>query len=389
MSKPSWIGVAVIIVVAYGCVPEPTDATSDVPTATGPDAGAPPAQPMGGTGGAAGGPLAGGGGASGFAGQGQAGAGAGGGAGAVLDAGEHDAANDPVGAPLPPLPLSCAPERWVESAVDVGEVTLNVACRAAGQARAPLVILLHGYPELHLAWNELAPPLLEHGFALLAPDQRGYNLSDKPEPVDAYKIEAIVQDLHGLIEASGRQRVLLVGHDWGGLVSFLYAHEHPERVRGLVILNGPHPDIWGHPEVDPVQGMASDGYVPLLVGPTGALAMPLLDSMLMPYLSAGELEQYRAAWNQQDAFTSMNKWYEANVYPEVTMPTGITVDVPTLAIWGMADTFVTPSELDHLPDYVSNLEIVKLEGVDHWITHQQTERLIQEIVDFEARLPKE
>lgn len=290
---------------------------------------------------------------------------------------------------LPALPFGCMPDAWALNAVDVGEVTLNVACRASEAREAPLAILLHGFPELHLAWNRLAAPLIEHGFALLAPDQRGYNTSDKPEPIEAYAIEHIVADLHGLIEASGRERVLLVGHDWGGLVSFVYAHRHPERVRGLVILNGPHPDIWGHPEIDPVQGMASEGYVPLLVGPTAPLAMPVLDSMLAPHLTAAELEQYRAAWNQPNAFASMSKWYEANVYPEVTMPTGVTVSVPVLALFGMDDTFVTPSELDHLPDYVADLEVEKIEGVDHWITHQATERLIERIVTFEARLAKE
>jgi pimeloyl-ACP methyl ester carboxylesterase len=169
----------------------------------------------------------------------------------------------------------------------------------------------------------------------------------------------------------------------------VYAHQHPERVRGLVILNGPHPDIWGHPEIDPVQGMASEGYVPLLVGPTATLSMPVLDSLLTPHLTPEELEQYRAAWNVPDAYASMCKWYDANVYPEVTMPTGVTVSVPVLALWGMDDTFVTPSQLEHLPDYVPDLEIVKLESVDHWITHQATEILSEHIVTFEARLAKE
>lgn len=318
----------------------------------------------------------------------------GGGTSSGTGAAPHDAgldANEPDAAPRErsPLPFDCAQDAWAINAVDVGEVSLNVACRADQARTAPLAILLHGFPELHLAWSALAAPLRAHGLALLAPDQRGYNTSDKPEPIEAYAIERIVADLHGLIEASGRERVLLVGHDWGGLVAFVYAHQYPERVRGLVILNGPHPDIWGHPEVDPVQGMASEGYVPLLVGPTASLSMPVLDALLMPHLTPEELELYRAAWNLPDAYASMCKWYDANVYPEVTMPTGVTVSVPVLALWGMDDTFVTPSQLEHLPEYVPDLEIVKVEGVDHWITHQATELLSEHIVTFEARLAKE
>lgn len=302
-----------------------------------------------------------------------------------VDADEPDTTQET----LPPLPFDCAQDAWALNAVDVGEVSLNVACRADEARTAPLAILLHGFPELHLAWNALAAPLREHGFALLAPDQRGYNTSDKPEPVEAYAVEHIVADLHGLIEASGRERVLLIGHDWGGLIAFVYAHQHPERVHGLVILNGPHPDIWGHPEIDPVQGMASEGYVPLLTGPTATLSMPVLDSLLMPHLTPEELERYRAAWSVPEAYASMCKWYDANVYPEVTMPTGVTLSVPVLALWGMDDTFVTPSQLEHLPSYVPDLEIVKLEGVDHWITHQATDVLSEHIVTFEARLAKE
>jgi pimeloyl-ACP methyl ester carboxylesterase len=111
--------------------------------------------------------------------------------------------------------------------------------------------------------------------------------------------------------------------------------------------------------------------------------------MLAPHLSAEELEQYRAAWNQPNAFTSINKWYEANVYPDVKLPTGVTVDAPALALWGMDDTFVTPSQLDHLPSYVFDLEIVRMEGVDHWITHQEPALLLEHIVMFEGRLSKE
>lgn len=383
MAKRLWV-IALLALAAFGC--EDSGAGGGAGGANGSaGAGGEVTAGSGGIGGSAG--IAGQGGAGGAGGAAAVGAGAGGMPDPVEQ--DDDASVTETTEPLAPLPFACTSDDWALNDVDVGEVTLNVACRAIEDKQGPLAILLHGFPELHLAWNRLAPPLIERGFALLAPDQRGYNTSDKPEPVEAYAIEKIAADLHGLIEASGRERVLLIGHDWGGLVAFVYAHEHPERVRGLVIMNGPHPDIWGHPEVDPVQGMASEGYVPLLVGPTAPLSMPLLDSMLMPYLTAEELEQYRAAWNEPEAFASMCKWYEANVYPEVTMPTGVTIAAPVLAFWGMEDTFVTPSELEHLPDYVSNLEIEKLEGVDHWTPHQETERLIERIVTFEAGLSKE
>lgn len=294
--------------------------------------------------------------------------------------------------PLPPLaslPFKCARDGWGKRQVDVGEVTLQVACRGEPESDAPLIIALHGYPELHLAWNRLAPQFVNQGFAWVAPDQRGYNLSDKPAAVGDYHIDRIVDDLHGLVLASRRRNVLLIGHDWGGLVAFIYAHRYPERVRGLVVLNAPHPDIWGHPEVDPVQAMATEGYVPLLAGPAGGLAQPLLDAMLAPYLSPAELGEYRTSWEQPNALASMNSWYSANLYPDATMPTGVIVEVPTLVLFGMDDVFVTPSELDHLPDYVTDLHIVELAGVDHWTPHQATEAIVKRVLEFEASLPAE
>jgi epoxide hydrolase 4 len=318
--------------------------------------------------------------------------------GALDDATAHDAGTwlsdaslrDADTAPPTALPFACARDKWGQNAVNVGELTLNVACRASEGADDPLIVLLHGYPELHLTWNRLAAPLVEHGFALLAPDQRGHNTSDKPAPVEAYAIDRSVSDLHGLIEASGRERVLLIGHDWGGVVSFTYAHRHPERVRGLVVMNGPHPDIWGNPQVDPVQAQASDSYVPALAGPLGGiLAPPLLESMLAPHLTPEELAQYRVAWSEPDAFPTMHKWYHANLYPEVKLPRGVTIEVPTLVLWGMDDPFVTSSQLAHMPGYVADVEIVEIPGVDHWITHQKTALLAEHIVAFEARIPRE
>lgn len=283
--------------------------------------------------------------------------------------------------------FACAEEAWKLQRVDVGELTLEVGCRAAPSASGPLAVLLHGYPESHLAWNALASRLVAQGFVVVAPNQRGYAGSDKPQAVDAYHVDRAAQDLLGVLNASGRQRMLLVGHDWGGLVAFVFTHRHPERVQGLVVMNGPHPDIWGQREVDPVQADATDGYVPLIMGPLGFVTPFYLDFSLSSHLTPEELTQYRAQWNQPDAYAHMNQWYAANLHPDVKLPRGISIERPTLAIWGMADTFVMPSQLEHLPRFVRTLEIVRLDGVDHWVTHQRTDEVAQRIREFYARLP--
>jgi pimeloyl-ACP methyl ester carboxylesterase len=285
------------------------------------------------------------------------------------------------------LGLACARDAWQLNRVDVGELTLDVACRAAAPATGPLAILLHGYPESHLTWDALATRLVGEGFVVVAPDQRGFAGSDKPVPVDAYQVDHAANDLLGVLQRSGRTRALLIGHDWGGTVSFVFTHRHPERVRGLVVLNAPHPDIWGHREIDPVQANAIDVYVPLILGPLGFLTPTLLALRLFPLLTPEETALYREQWSQPNAFAAMNKWYSANLYPEVKLPRGNTIARPTLAISGLDDVFVTPSEFDHLGDYVPELEVKRLSGVDHWVTHERTDEVFESIRDFYERLP--
>jgi pimeloyl-ACP methyl ester carboxylesterase len=133
--------------------------------------------------------------------------------------------------------LDCGAEQLVFQRLSVGPIKLNVGCQGSG----PVIVLLHGYPEYHAAWNKLIPPLVRAGHRVIVPDQRGYNLSDKPEGVEAYAMEQLVADVRSLIEQSGSQQVLLVGHDWGGTVAWVLAHRYPRLLRGLVIMAGPHP----------------------------------------------------------------------------------------------------------------------------------------------------
>jgi epoxide hydrolase 4 len=293
--------------------------------------------------------------------------------------GGDDAATGPAASAL-----ACPSAAPATSRVHVGELSLNVACQGSGTT----LVMLHGYPGFHLTWARFMQPLASLGYRVIAPDLRGYNLSDRPREVDAYQLDHLVADVAGLVDASGSASVVLVGHDWGGTVAYAYAHRHPERVRGLVVLAAPHPDVWGHPEIDAEQARAADAYVPFVAGPMGELAFARFDAALSPYLSPAELAQYHAAWEQPGAKVAMNDWYRANLHPEVKLPTGVTVSARTLAVWGLKDTFVTPSQLMHLPRYVSDLKIVTYPDGDHWLPLQMPDALIELIAQFEAALPR-
>ena len=113
----------------------------------------------------------------------------------------------------------------------------------AGPNDGPLVILLHGFPEFWYGWRHQIEPLVEAGFRVLVPDQRGYNLSEKPAGIDAYRIGTLARDVIGLIDAAGREKASLVGHDWGAAVAWYVASRFPERLQKLAILNVPHPQV--------------------------------------------------------------------------------------------------------------------------------------------------
>jgi pimeloyl-ACP methyl ester carboxylesterase len=274
---------------------------------------------------------------------------------------------------------SCASGADGGSDIDVGEVRLRVFCEGSG----PMAVLLHGYPEYHGTWSKVGAQLVAAGYRVVMPDLRGHGLSDRPAEDEEYGIDHLVADVTGLIEAASRGPVLLVAHDWGGIVAFVAAHRRPDLVSKLVVMNAPHPDIWIRPEVDPVQAEASEAYVPAIV--SGAIGPEQVEGILAPHLSQEELDGYRAAWSQPGARVAMAAWYAANVYPENRMPTGVTIGVPTLVLHGEADPFVTASELDLLPPFIEKLEILRLPDAGHWLPHEAPNRVATEIARFDTQ----
>src|SRR5918998_6925397 len=120
---------------------------------------------------------------------------------------------------------------------NLGDVRLHYV--EAGEG--PLVLLLHGFPQFWYEWRHQIPALVEAGFRVVAPDMRGYNFSDKPPGVRAYRVELLARDVECLILACGERTAVVVGHDWGAIVAWIAAMRYPGRVGRLAILNVPHP----------------------------------------------------------------------------------------------------------------------------------------------------
>jgi pimeloyl-ACP methyl ester carboxylesterase len=126
-------------------------------------------------------------------------------------------------------------ERFIET----NKIKLHVM--EAGPADGPLILFLHGFPEFWYSWRKQIGYFADKGYLVCAPDQRGYNLSDRPEGIGAYKVDELAKDVLDLIDCYGRDKIFLVGHDWGAAVSWWLALKYPQRIERLVIMNVPHP----------------------------------------------------------------------------------------------------------------------------------------------------
>lgn len=285
--------------------------------------------------------------------------------------------------PVPADPRN--PRDLVSRYADVNGVRLHYVELGEG---AP-ILFLHGFPEFWYAWKD---QLLEFGrdHRAIAVDQRGYNLSDKPEPVSAYALPVLVEDVRALLDHLGLAKVTLVGHDWGGVVAWAFAMAHADRLERLVIINAPHPAVFrrelaGNPAQQEASRYIGVFRTPqaeslLLANDCAALErIVLADGLARGYFSSGDRAAYLAAWTRPGAMTGGLNWYRAMEGSPAAMPV---VATPTLVIWGMNDTALLPGNLEGLDQWVARLRIERVADADHWIVHQQPELVNRLIRDF-------
>jgi pimeloyl-ACP methyl ester carboxylesterase len=282
-------------------------------------------------------------------------------------------------------------------------VTLNVA--TAGERDQPAVILLHGFPESHRTWREIVPRVAGE-FHLIMPDQRGFAGSDRPQEVDDYKGDLLVDDLFALADALSLERFALVGHDWGGGIAWAAALRGDPRITRLAIINAPHPVIFQKTLIESRDQRAASQYISTFRAPGFEQVVRAqgfgwffektfgreADLGLIP---EAEREQYLAEWSQPGAFTAMLNWYRAASL--IIPPTGLTmpvpewllkavrkVDVSTLVIWGMADSALLPVQLDGLDQLVEDLTVKRLPDVGHFALWEAPDEVAAALEPFLA-----
>jgi epoxide hydrolase 4 len=189
------------------------------------------------------------------------------------------------------------------------------------------MLFLHGFPEFWYEWRNLMPRF-ENDFLVVAPDLRGYNLSDKPERVEDYAVSSLIGDVAGLIDHySTEEKATIVGHDWGGVVAWAYAIAHPDRVDKLIIINAPHPAIFMRElALNPEQQKASS-YIHKFKMPEAESrlsedAFARLKRMVFETASHSEVfpsdvqKEYVKAWSQAGALTGGLNYYRASrIFP--------------------------------------------------------------------------
>jgi pimeloyl-ACP methyl ester carboxylesterase len=289
---------------------------------------------------------------------------------------------------------------------DVNGVRLHYARAGTG----PLMVFVHGFPEFWYEWKyQIAEFAKDH--TVVAPDMRGYNLSSKPADVSEYQMPALVEDLRALtselMKSTGTTTFTLVAHDWGGVVAWVFAALHPDMLDRLVIVNAPHPTVFGRLlREDAAQQKASQYMLMFRSAEAEArlsandyeqlTRMVLGDGLRSGTVTEQDKKEYLSAWSQPGALTGgLNYYRAAQVGPPAgaatesappaaaPAPPALVVKVPTLVIWGEKDTALLTGNLNGLDQVVEKLTVKRIPDGTHWVVRENApvvNRLIREYV---------
>ena len=261
-----------------------------------------------------------------------------------------------------------------------------------GPRDAPALIFLHGFPESHRTWRHQIEHLRDR-FRCVAPDQRGYRGSSKPQDVDSYTPDKLIGDVFELADALGIDKFTVVGHDWGGAIAWGVAltGQANGRVTRAVIANAPHPVgfarlVWLNPhqrESSQYMRVFRDTANDQLIRDHGLVGMLIkgfegrfgTDDKMEPE----ERAQLLKDWDDRDSAFAMINWYRASpmYVPDMDEPYEIPADrappvlppltIPTLVVWALDDLALPPENLDGLEDMVTDMTLVKVPGCGHFV----------------------
>lgn len=266
---------------------------------------------------------------------------------------------------------------------------IEIACRVEGTG--PAVVLLHGFPDLGVGWRHQSAALAAAGFRAVCPDLRGYGASSRPAALSEYALTKITDDVIAVITSHSSDPVMLVGHDWGGVIAWYVAMQRPDLLRRLIIMNAPHPAAYRREVARFSSQIVRSWYA-------GFFQLPLLPEMLLrtrhmrlldrvwrhgPARDAETLEVYRAAFSQPGAITAALNYYRAAI--RYRNPKGHRIGIPVNLLWGDRDRYLVKELTQGLESRVPLVEIEHFPGAGHWLHHDEGKAVNDRLVALAGR----
>jgi pimeloyl-ACP methyl ester carboxylesterase len=261
-----------------------------------------------------------------------------------------------------------------------------------GPVTGELIILLHGFPEGAESWLRQIDALAKAGCLAVAPDTRGYGMTDAPEAVEAYRIDHLVEDVSGLIKAFGRTQAHVAGHDWGALVAWYFASRHPDATRTLTVLSVGHPAALAAATAEDKDQQDRSRYVGLFLL-EGKAEQVLseenyrrLRAMFSEALPKSVIETFVKSVSRPGRLTAALNYYRANLSRDKAWgslaPDEVKVSAPTTLMWGDQDPALGRRSAEATADHMTgDYRLVVLEGAGHWLQFERPDDVSRTMVE--------
>jgi len=246
----------------------------------------------------------------------------------------------------------------------------------------PLVVMIHGFPDFWYSWRHQMEGLQEN-FKVVAIDQRGYNLSGQPEAETAYSMRNLISDVAAVIHHFDAEKATIVGHDWGGIVSWQFAFANPEMVDKLVILNLPHPNGMAREMANNQDQQQNSGYARAFIAGSASDPDIFFGTAMTAQTLSGWVQdddarsKYVEAF-EQSSFSAMLAYYKQN-YPRpddsnTSPPAAPRLSMPVLMFHGLDDTALHSDGLNNTWDWIdADTTIVAVPGASHFVQQDAAE----------------
>lgn len=247
--------------------------------------------------------------------------------------------------------------------------------------RGPAVLLVHGFPDDHEVWRHQIPALAAAGYRVIAPDMRGCGLTEAPREVSAYRIDKLVGDLVAILDALGVDRVRLVGHDWGAVLSWMLCCRHPERVSQYVALSVGHPSAYTRA---PLVQKAMGWYIAFFQ--LRGVAEWILRARDWAFVSwftrhHPEVGRWKAKLSRPGRLTAALNWYRANL--TLVLPTAHPKPaLPVTGIWSSGDRYLCEAQMRDTANWVKGpWRYERIDGASHWLQLDAPRQVNRMLID--------